>query len=127
MSMQYFLNVMFVLIDTFVFDSAGKREEYQKHRRNSSNNSVILSHLNNEPSVVQDQFKWTIYMSSVNLPAVLNDPRLAKRDTAIFSKTWGEAFERVTVKPSHLQYITYEHFQTYTDNTAQVHMSGVHV
>ena len=28
-----------------------------------------------EPSIVQDQYKWTMFMSQVNLPAALNDPR----------------------------------------------------
>ena len=91
------------------------RSSYERH-------SSTCPNLQNksEPSVVQDQYKWTVYMSAVNLPAVLNDPRLAKRDTAIFSKTWGEAFERTSVKPSHFSYITQEHFKTYTETIVKV-------
>lgn len=67
-----------------------------------------------EPSVVQDQHKWTAFMSQVNLPAVLNNPTPGRRDTDIFTKTWGEAFERATVQPSpYLHDIGREHFRKY--------------
>ena len=75
----------------------------------------------NEPSVVQDQFKWTIYMSKVNLPAALNDPRLARRETDIFTKTWGEGFEKCEVRPSaHLPQIGREHFRKYLKKIGSV-------
>lgn len=35
---------------------------------------------------------FTVYSSTQNLPAVLNDPRLLKRQTDFFTKTWGEDF-----------------------------------
>ena len=67
-----------------------------------------------QPSLVADQHKWTMFMSKVNLPAALNDPGLGRREMDIFSKTWGEAFERAEVKPSpHLPEITREHFRRY--------------
>ncbi|KAJ8309174.1 hypothetical protein KUTeg_014048 [Tegillarca granosa] len=45
-----------------------------------------------EPSVVKDQHKWTVYKSTVNLPAVLNDPSRLKRETDFFTKTLGQDF-----------------------------------
>ena len=90
-------------------------------RSNSRSVSPIPSVTKVEPSVVQDQFKWTIYMSRVNLPALLNDPRLTRRETDFFSKTWGEAFERATVLPAHqIPTITREHFKRYIKKTSKV-------
>ncbi|XP_010291321.1 PREDICTED: vacuolar protein sorting-associated protein 54 isoform X2 [Phaethon lepturus] len=66
-----------------------------------------------EPTVV-DQHRWTIYHSKVNLPAVLNDPRLAKRESDFFTKTWGVDFVDTEVTPSfYLPQITKEHFALY--------------
>ena len=71
--------------------------------------------------VVEDQHKWTVFNSQVNLPAVLNDPRLSRRETDFFTKTWGESFEKTTVYPSpHLQDITREHFRRYLKRTSGV-------
>ena len=75
----------------------------------------------NEPSLVEDQHKWTVFNSQVNLPAVLNDPRLTRRETDFFTKTWGESFEKTTVYPSpHLQDITRDHFKRYLKRTTGV-------
>ncbi|CAL8099576.1 unnamed protein product [Calicophoron daubneyi] len=41
---------------------------------------------------------WSVFQSSVNLPAVLNDP--SYRQTDIFSRTWGEQFESAEVQLS---------------------------
>ncbi|KAI2668089.1 Vacuolar protein sorting-associated protein 54 [Labeo rohita] len=48
--------------------------------------------LSEGPSIVADQHRWTVYNSKVNLPAALNDPRLAKRESDFFTKTWGLDF-----------------------------------
>ncbi|PWA29323.1 hypothetical protein CCH79_00013924 [Gambusia affinis] len=48
--------------------------------------------LHNGPSVVAEHDRWTVYSSKVNLPAALNDPRLAKRESDFFTKTWGLDF-----------------------------------
>ncbi|XP_063774512.1 vacuolar protein sorting-associated protein 54 [Pseudophryne corroboree] len=75
--------------------------------------------LRDEPSVVADQHKWTIYHSKVNLPAALNDPRLAKRESDFFTKTWGQDFVEIAVLPSpYLPPITKEHFQSYVQQTS---------
>ncbi|CAD5119291.1 DgyrCDS7920 [Dimorphilus gyrociliatus] len=78
------------------------------------------------PSVVEDQRKWTVYNSKVNLPAALNDPRVGRRERDIFSKTWGPGFESTDVAPSpHLPVITAVHFQKYlkkTDNKYKKHL-----
>lgn len=35
---------------------------------------------------------FTVYSSTQNLPAILNDPRLLRRQTDFFTKTWGDDF-----------------------------------
>ena len=42
---------------------------------------------------------WTVYSAKVSLSAVLNDPSLWRRESDLFTKTWGEAFLPVP-KPS---------------------------
>ena len=77
---------------------------------------------NIEPSVVEDQHKWSVFKSSVNLPAVLNDPRLVKRETDFFTKTWGADFyERSSISHSHLlPEISQIHFEQYIRRTSAV-------
>uniref|UniRef100_A0A672R1A9 Vacuolar protein sorting-associated protein 54 n=1 Tax=Sinocyclocheilus grahami TaxID=75366 RepID=A0A672R1A9_SINGR len=72
------------------------------------------------PSVVADQHRWTVYNSKVNLPAALNDPRLTKRESDFFTKTWGLDFTETDVMPSfYLPNINREHFSSYLQETAQ--------
>lgn len=73
------------------------------------------------PSVVAEHDRWTVYSSKVNLPAALNDPRLAKRESDFFTKTWGLDFAEAEVAPSvSLPAITREHFGPYLQEMAQV-------
>ena len=37
------------------------------------------------------------FFSEVNLPALLNDPRLARRELDFFTKTWGESFDTIGI------------------------------
>ncbi|KAM4771510.1 vacuolar protein sorting-associated protein 54 [Rhinophrynus dorsalis] len=77
-----------------------------------------LNSLCDEPSVVADQHKWTFYHSKVNLPAALNDPRLTKRESDFFTKTWGQDFVETEVLPSpYLPPITKDHFSLYMQHT----------
>ncbi|MEQ2199895.1 hypothetical protein XENOCAPTIV_016126 [Xenoophorus captivus] len=63
----------------------------------------------------------TVYSSKVNLPAALNDPRLAKRESDFFTKTWGLDFTETEVMPSfHLPNITRDHFGPYSQEMTQV-------
>uniref|UniRef100_A0A8C9QQQ5 Vacuolar protein sorting-associated protein 54 n=1 Tax=Scleropages formosus TaxID=113540 RepID=A0A8C9QQQ5_SCLFO len=72
------------------------------------------------PSVVADQHRWTVYNSKVNLPAALNDPRLAKRESDFFTKSWGLDFVETEVMPSfYLPNITKEHFASYLQEITQ--------
>ncbi|KAM9212978.1 vacuolar protein sorting-associated protein 54 isoform 3-T3 [Dugong dugon] len=72
------------------------------------------------PSLVTDQHRWTIYHSKVNLPAALNDPRLAKRESDFFTKTWGLDFVDTEVIPSfYLPQISKEHFIAYQQEISQ--------
>lgn len=71
--------------------------------------------------MVADQHRWTVYNSKVNLPAALNDPRLAKRESDFFTKSWGLDFVETEVLPSIcLPNITEEHFTAYLQEMAQV-------
>jgi len=73
------------------------------------------------PSVVRDQHQWTVYMSRVNLPAVLNDPTLARRETDFFTKTWGEDFEKTDIRPSpFVPHVTVDDFRKYLSKTSSV-------
>ena len=88
-------------------EKSDRRQQYQTFR--------------SEPSLLEDQHKWTVFNSQVNLPAVLNDPRLTRRETDFFTKTWGESFDKTIVYPSpHLQDITKEHFRRYLKKTTGV-------
>ncbi|XP_078464612.1 vacuolar protein sorting-associated protein 54 isoform X1 [Lampetra planeri] len=79
-----------------------------------------LQEARNGPSVVTDQHKWTVYHSKVNLPAALNDPRRAKRESDFFTKTWGLEFTEVPVQPSpHLPEVTREDFEKYLSSTSK--------
>ncbi|KAM3865158.1 vacuolar protein sorting-associated protein 54 [Diretmus argenteus] len=72
------------------------------------------------PSVVAEHDRWTVFSSKVNLPAALNDPRLAKRESDFFTKTWGLDFAETEVMPSfYLPNITRENFTPYLQETAQ--------
>lgn len=72
------------------------------------------------PSVVAEHEPWTVYSSKVNLPAALNDPRLAKRESDFFTKSWGLDFTETEVPAScHLPTITREDFSPYLQETAQ--------
>nr|XP_004660143.1 vacuolar protein sorting-associated protein 54 isoform X2 [Jaculus jaculus] len=72
-----------------------------------------------EPTVT-DQHRWTVYHSKVNLPAALNDPTLAKRESDFFTKTWGLDFVDTEVVPSfYLPQISKEHFTAYQQEISQ--------
>ncbi|NXK61971.1 VPS54 protein, partial [Sylvietta virens] len=82
-------------------------------------NAGSPDNLRDSPSLVVDQQRWTIYHSKVNLPAALNDPRLAKRESDFFTKTWGVDFVDTEVTPSfYLPQITKEHFALYQQEIA---------
>uniref|UniRef100_A0A8C6PWJ4 Vacuolar protein sorting-associated protein 54 n=1 Tax=Nothobranchius furzeri TaxID=105023 RepID=A0A8C6PWJ4_NOTFU len=75
----------------------------------------------NGPSVVAEHNQWTVFSSKVNLPAALNDPRLAKRESDFFTKTWGLDFTETEVMPSfYLPIITRDHFGAYLQEMSQV-------
>ena len=89
------------------------RHNYERTESQSNGNS--------DPNIVQDQYKWTIHNATVNLPALLNDPRLVKRETDFFTKTWGQSFERVEILPSpYVPEIGPEHFEKYIRKTSVV-------
>lgn len=74
----------------------------------------------NGPSVVEEHDRWTVFSSKVNLPAALNDPRLAKRESDFFTKTWGLDFAETEVMPSfYLPNISREQFGPYLQEMAQ--------
>ena len=77
------------------------------------------------PCIVEDQHRWTVYNSCVNIPAALNDPRLIKRETDFFTKTWGvDFYEKTDIPPSnYLPDINKYHFETYIRRTSAVRKS----
>ncbi|KAG2467156.1 VPS54 protein, partial [Polypterus senegalus] len=82
-----------------------------------------LHSLCDPPSIVADQHEWTVYDSKVNLPAALNDPRLVKRESDFFTKTWGADFIESEVMPSpYLPNVTKEDFASYLKETSKVFM-----
>ena len=92
--------------------------------RRSHERTESHSNGNSDPNIVQDQYKWTIHNATVNLPALLNDPRLVKRETDFFTKTWGQSFERVEILPSpYVPEIGPEHFEKYIRKTSVVSFS----
>lgn len=79
------------------------------------------------PSVVAEHDRWTVFSSKVNLPAALNDPRLAKRESDFFTKTWGLDFAETEVMPSFcLPNVAREHFGPYLQEMAQVAHTDTH-
>ena len=57
----------------------------------------------------------------MNLPAALNNPTLARRETDFFTKTWGESFDKTSIPAStHLPNITRDHFKKYLKRTTGV-------
>ncbi|XP_028675956.1 vacuolar protein sorting-associated protein 54 [Erpetoichthys calabaricus] len=79
-----------------------------------------LHSLCDPPSIVADQHEWTVYDSKVNLPAALNDPRLVKRESDFFTKTWGADFIESEVMPSpYLPNVTKEDFASYLKETSK--------
>uniref|UniRef100_A0A8C5HQI0 Vacuolar protein sorting-associated protein 54 n=1 Tax=Gouania willdenowi TaxID=441366 RepID=A0A8C5HQI0_GOUWI len=78
------------------------------------------------PSVVAEHELWTVYSSKVNLPAALNDPRLAKRESDFFTKSWGLDFTETDVMPAfYLPNINRDHFVTYLQEMAQVTLQNL--
>nr|CAB3267649.1 vacuolar protein sorting-associated protein 54 [Phallusia mammillata] len=65
---------------------------------------------------------WKVHDAKVNLAALLNDPRKARRDYDLFTKTWGESFKDIS--PGSLQRskwvpnVVRGHFESYLDTTS---------
>uniref|UniRef100_A0A8C7TKY7 Vacuolar protein sorting-associated protein 54 n=1 Tax=Oncorhynchus mykiss TaxID=8022 RepID=A0A8C7TKY7_ONCMY len=103
--------------------SGGSEGIFQKDRDPSSRHYRPVHSLPDvcpkEPTG-KELHRWTVYNSKVNLPAALNDPRLAKRESDFFTKSWGLDFAETEVMPSfYLPNITKEHFGPYLQETAQ--------
>ena len=110
----------------FLYISDGSKS-LMSRTQTSQHTGRVMSHI--EPSIVEDQHKWSVFKSTVNLPAVLNDPRLLKRETDFFTKTWGvDFYERSSISPSYLlPEITRFHFEQYIKRTAAVSTCIVNV
>lgn len=70
---------------------------------------------------VEADASWTVYDSTQNLAAVLNDPRLTKRESDFFTKTWGETFTENApiLPPPHLPTISSLLFKNYLKKTSK--------
>lgn len=71
---------------------------------------------------------FTVYSSTQNLPAILNDPRLLKRQTDFLTKTWGEDFIPQDVPPlTLLPKIPQIYFDDYLKKTEFVSYLIIHL
>ncbi|KAK7506845.1 hypothetical protein BaRGS_00001696 [Batillaria attramentaria] len=105
-------------------DTGGARKKTPSTSQDRSSDSAPAVVTNTEPNIVQDQYKWTVHNASVNLPALLNDPRLVRRETDFFTKTWGQNFEKTDVIPSpYIPDIEAEHFDKYLRRVASVNQN----
>ncbi|CAL1541636.1 unnamed protein product [Lymnaea stagnalis] len=108
-----------VIKDHIHSDYGGARSKVptgRSHERLPSESHIAA---NSDPNIVQDQYKWTIHNATVNMPALLNDPRLVKRETDFFTKTWGQSFDKVEILPSpYVPDIGPEHFEKYLRKTS---------
>ncbi|XP_059162302.1 vacuolar protein sorting-associated protein 54-like [Physella acuta] len=108
-----------VIKDHISSDYGGARSKIPSNRHQERPPSESHTPSNTDPNIVQDQYKWTIHNATVNLPALLNDPRLVKRETDFFTKTWGQSFEKVEILPSpYVPEIGPEHFEKYLRKTS---------
>ncbi|KAK6181724.1 hypothetical protein SNE40_009521 [Patella caerulea] len=104
----------------------GARSKIKSRSTPDRSDDEYPSSVSSEPSIVRDQYRWTIFNSSVNLPAVLNNPRLAKRETDFFTKTWGTDFDQMDILPSpYIPEITAGDFDNYLRKTAARHRKHV--
>ena len=77
------------------------------------------------PNNIQNQFKWTVHDASVDLPALLNDPRLSRRETDFFTKTWGSSFVKSFISDSaYIPKIDRLHFEQYLCCVVSVSYDG---
>ncbi|KFM65009.1 Vacuolar protein sorting-associated protein 54, partial [Stegodyphus mimosarum] len=99
---------------TFTVEDEHSQEEFVENLRQKYAHIFTASQPNSQPNVVVDKYQWTIYNSSQNLPAVLNDPRRTKREYDLFTKTWGDSFvDSASFPPTYLPEISALHFETY--------------
>ncbi|GIY05431.1 vacuolar protein sorting-associated protein 54, partial [Caerostris extrusa] len=95
-------------------DDHSQEEKFVENLRQKFAHLFTAGENNTQPNVVVDKYQWTIYNSSQNLPAVLNDPRKTKREYDLFTKTWSDSFvESASLPPTYLPDITYKHFELY--------------
>ena len=101
---------MAVSTEESLFDDVGGK------RRNSSLKRGRIPRLD---ALRVKEEKWTIFSSSQNLPAALNDP--SYRETDLFTKTWGDSFvPYAPLPPTTLPNIEIGDFFRYLKETASV-------
>uniref|UniRef100_A0A0X3NY50 Vacuolar protein sorting-associated protein 54 n=1 Tax=Schistocephalus solidus TaxID=70667 RepID=A0A0X3NY50_SCHSO len=103
---------------SIVFDSEYDYEQHlvSRHLINF-NQAHLTSQTRRFPTSARHARDWTMYDSVVNMAAVLNDP--LDRQLDIFSRDWGEAFERAVVLPLNQAEITERHFRGYLGHLSQ--------
>lgn len=75
-----------------------------------------------EPNIVSAN-RWSVYSSTQNLPAALNDPQKSRSEAMVFfTRTWGTMFiDRIDIpRSAFLQDITASDFDTYLEKTSVV-------
>lgn len=102
-----------------IFQAASGKFESEKNFGTSVGNPSARD----APNVIQMSEcggRWTVYDSTQNLPAVLNDPQRGKQRD-FFTKTWGDSFvERSDIPPCpFLPDIGRVHFENYLRRTSK--------
>ncbi|XP_054714166.1 vacuolar protein sorting-associated protein 54-like [Uloborus diversus] len=97
-----------------VDDDLSQEEAFAENLRQKYAHIFTSSQMNTQPNVVVDEYQWTVFNCTQNLPAVLNDPRKTKREYNLFTKTWGDSFvDGISLPYTSLPEITRSHFETY--------------
>ncbi|XP_071445238.1 vacuolar protein sorting-associated protein 54 isoform X2 [Hetaerina americana] len=82
--------------------------------KKSKLSNSLMAGSSESPNLANDGTKWSIFSSTQNLPAVLNDPNRGKQKD-FFTKIWGDAFVEKAEIPKHpyLPEVTAAHFESY--------------
>ncbi|XP_046388598.1 vacuolar protein sorting-associated protein 54 isoform X3 [Ischnura elegans] len=96
--------------------------------KKSKLSNSLMAGSSESPNVVNDGAKWSIFSSTQNLPAVLNDPNRGKQKD-FFTKIWGDGFVEKAEIPKHpyLPEITAAHFENYIKKISKRYRKHVRI
>ena len=93
-------------------------KDYVAH---ATKHATMQHQKNSNGQLAESSSSWSVYSSTQNLPAVLNDPNRGKQSNFL-TKTWGDSFvEKVEIpKSPFLPEVTMQHFESYLKKIARV-------